>query len=161
MGGGCLLQKQNVQGRRRNKGGEEEGLIVRSQIKYYCWNDWQNYSISKSISHSVSKNIMSPYDLFFFNPTIILFVIHSIYTEGFFLLAYIRMYFTVELISLVMNSVKVTRHRTIWLFLFLIFPLQFYQYIPMENFHMCLLMNTRMKNYIGKVHCNISTEKFH
>jgi len=25
MGGGCLLQKQNAQGRRRNEGGEKEG----------------------------------------------------------------------------------------------------------------------------------------
>ena len=87
----------------------------------------------------------------FFNLTVIPFVISLVYTKGFFPSAYLRMYFIVELISSVTPSIKVTRHRTVWLFLFLIFPLQF---------RLCLLMDTWMKNYVSKVHYDISIEKF-
>jgi hypothetical protein len=65
--GGWLFVAKTKCTRKKEKWGRGKGgLIVRSQIKYYWWNDWQNYSISNSISHSVSKNIMSSYDLSFF-----------------------------------------------------------------------------------------------
>jgi len=47
------------------------------------------------------------------------YVISSVYTKKFFLLAYLRMYFTIKLIFLI----KITRDCFVWIFLFFIFPL--------------------------------------
>jgi len=48
--------------------------------------------------------------------------------------------------------IKVTRHHIVWLFLFLIFPLQFCCYIPTEEFCLSLPMDTGMENSVWKVH---------
>jgi len=111
--------------------------------------------------HSIVKNIMSLYNLSFFNLTVISFVIASVYTKGFFSSIYLRTYYTVGLILPVTPSVKVTRYRIVWLFLFFIFPLQFQRYSLTEKFCLFLSMNTRIKKYVSKVYRNIPIKKFY
>jgi len=79
--------------------------------------------LSVSIGHYVGKNIPSPCDLSFLNPSVILFVIPLVYTNEIFPSAYLQVYFIIRLIPLVMLSIKVTHHFTVWFFLFFIFPL--------------------------------------
>jgi len=50
---------------------------------------------------------------YFLNLIVMLSVIPLIYTDEFFLSAYLRTYFTITLIPLVVSSVKVTSHRTV------------------------------------------------
>jgi len=111
---GCLLQKKI-----HKKAGEMGKRRVNRQVinKKNNWRLYQhNYSISNFIGHSVSKNIMPPYDLPMLNPIIIPFVIPLVYTKFFFSSIYLRTYFTIGLISSVMLSVKVICYCIVWLF---------------------------------------------
>ena len=66
-----------------------------------------NYCFSNFVGHSVVQYVTLPYYLLFINPnTIIPSVILLIYIEEIFPLAYLRTYFTVMLILLVMPPVK-------------------------------------------------------
>ena len=61
----------------------------------------------------LSVKISHDHTICFFNPTVLFSVILSIFTENMFLSIYLKMYFTVQLITSVMLSVKVIHYRTI------------------------------------------------
>jgi hypothetical protein len=137
-----------------------------------CWSSGHKLNINDGIADEIILSItlliilsvkISRHRMicFFFNPIVIPSIIFSIYIKKIFLSTYLRMYFTLGLILLVMLSVKVLRHHTVWFFLFFIFPFQFSRYIPREFFCRYLPMDKWMENFAGKSHCNISMEKFH
>jgi len=75
-GGDCLLQKQNAQGRKRNKGGEKEGWSSDHKL---IINDEMTDKIILSVTPSVILLVKISCHrtiCLFFNPTIILSVIH-------------------------------------------------------------------------------------
>jgi hypothetical protein len=63
--------------------------------------------------------------------------------------------------TLVTLSIKITRYRTVFFFLFLIFPLWFPRYISWKYSCQYLSIDLAMENLVSKCHCNISKKKFH
>jgi len=140
------------------KGGEE-GLSWGHKLNIF--NGFtDNYFIGHSISHSVGKKCYITVWFKFLNPTIIMFVIFSIYTERLFSLVYLWMNFIVGFIPSIKLSVKVTRLYTFVVFLLIIFSLSFSRYILMKCFHQCLPIDISMENSFCKIHHNLPTKKF-
>jgi hypothetical protein len=98
-----------------------------------CWSSGHKLNINDGIADEIILSItlliilsvkISRHRMicFFFNPIVIPSIIFSIYIKKIFLSTYLRTYFTLGLILLVMLSVKVLRHHTVWLFFILYFP---------------------------------------
>jgi hypothetical protein len=68
--------------------------------------------------------------IFLLESFVIISVMLLAYIDESFLLRYSRMNFTIGIILSITSYVKLTRHRIVCLFLFLLFPLRFPRYIP-------------------------------
>jgi hypothetical protein len=119
IGGGgidCLLQeKMHKEEREMGEGGRGQSLGHKLNIT-------NNMTDKIILSVILLVKILCRRTIYLFlNLIVILFVIPSVYTEKFFLSAYLRTYFTIRLIPPVVSSVKVTCHHTIWLFFHFLF----------------------------------------
>jgi hypothetical protein len=132
--------RKNTLGRSRNGGGGEEGWVPSHKLNI-------NNGLTDEIIPIVTSSAILLVEMPHHHKICLLEshynTLHNVI--GIYWWKFSRMNFTVGLIMSVRSSVKLTYHCTVWIFLFIPFPLRFPRYIPWEYSYWCLPMDLRWK----------------